>query len=169
MGFRVNYVLTRNDCIKCYISLFKEIILQQFDAFQTEVQGSLTKLCAFKASRGHSSKVVKLPIMWPGAENMEYLNNPWLHYELHLCCVINVGILFSRKLGITGFNFSVPLRKECLSDWHWKSLWTVILNAISWDFPRSISKQLITTQTLFTGTTWLKLWYPKCLTTKSDQ
>ena len=59
-----------------YISLFKEIILQQLDAFQTEIPGSLTKLCAFKASRGHPSKVVKLPIMPPGAENMEYLNNP---------------------------------------------------------------------------------------------
>ena len=76
MGVRVNSVLTGNDWIKCYISLFKEIILQQFDAFQTEIQGSLTKLCAFKAFRGHSSKVVKLPIMSPGAENMEYLNNP---------------------------------------------------------------------------------------------
>ena len=76
VGVRVNSVLTRNDCIKCYISLFKEINLQQFDAFQTEIQGSLTKLFAFKASRGHSSKVVKLPIMSPGAENMEYLNNP---------------------------------------------------------------------------------------------
>ena len=76
VGVRVNSVLTRNDCIKCYISLFEEIILQQFDAFQTEIQGSLTKLCAFKASRGHYSKVVKLPIMSPGAENMEYLNNP---------------------------------------------------------------------------------------------
>ena len=76
VGVWVNPVLTRNDCIKYYISLLKEIILQQFDAFQTEIQGSLTKLCAFKASRGHSSKVVKLPIMSPGAENMEYLNNP---------------------------------------------------------------------------------------------
>ena len=74
VGVRVNFVLTRNDCIQCYISLFKEIILQQFDAFQTEIQDSLTKLCAFKASRGHSSKVVKIPIMSPGAENMEYLN-----------------------------------------------------------------------------------------------
>ena len=55
---RVNSVLTRNDCIKCYILLFTEIILQQFGAFQNEIQGSLTKLCAFKASRGHPSKVV---------------------------------------------------------------------------------------------------------------
>ena len=75
VGVRVNSVLTRNGCIKCYILLFKEIILQQFDAFQTEIQGSLTKLCSFKASRGHPSKVVKLPIMSPGAENTEYLNN----------------------------------------------------------------------------------------------
>ena len=52
------------------------------------------KLCAFKASRGHPSKVVKLPIMSPGAENMEYLNNPQLHNELHLCCVINVIFFF---------------------------------------------------------------------------
>ena len=76
MGVRVNSAGTRNECIKCDIALFKEIIFQQFDAFQTEIQGSLTKLCAFKASRGHSSKVVKLPIMSTGAENMEYLNNP---------------------------------------------------------------------------------------------
>ena len=72
----VNSVLTRNGYIKCYISLFKEIILQQYDAFQTEIQNSLTKPCAFKASRGHPSKMVKLPIMSPGAKNLEYLNNP---------------------------------------------------------------------------------------------
>ena len=71
VGVRVNSVLTRNGYIKCYISLFKKIILQQLDAFQTEIQGSLTKLCAFKVTRGHPSKVVKLPIMSPGAENME--------------------------------------------------------------------------------------------------
>ena len=76
MGVRVNLVLTRNGCIKCYISLFKEIILQHLDAFKTEIRGFLTKLCAFKASRGHPSKVVKLPIMSHGAENIEYLNNP---------------------------------------------------------------------------------------------
>ena len=75
MGVRVNYVLTKNGCIKCYISLFKKIILQQLDAFQTEIKGSLTKRCAFNASRGHPSNVVKLPIKSPGAENMEYLNN----------------------------------------------------------------------------------------------
>ena len=75
VGDRVNSVLTRNGCIKC-LMFFKEIILQHLDAIQTEIQGSLTKLCAFKASRGHPSKVVKLPIMSPGAENVEYLNNP---------------------------------------------------------------------------------------------
>ena len=75
VGVRVNPVLTRHGCIKCYISAFKEITLQQFDVFQTEIQGSLNKLCAFKASRGYPSKVVELPIMSPGAENMEYLNN----------------------------------------------------------------------------------------------
>ena len=95
VGVRVISVLTRNGCINCNISLFKEIILQQLDAFQTEIQGSLTKLCEFQASRGHPSKVVKLPIMSPGAENMEYLNNPRLQNELHLCCVINVKIWFS--------------------------------------------------------------------------
>ena len=56
VGGLINPVLTRNGCIKCYISLFKEIILQQLDVFQTEIQGSLTKLCAFKTSRGHPSK-----------------------------------------------------------------------------------------------------------------
>ena len=71
VGVWVNSVLTRNGCNKCYISLLRESILQQLDTFQIEIQGSLTKLCAFKASRGHPSKVVKLPIMSPGAENME--------------------------------------------------------------------------------------------------
>ena len=76
MGVRVNFVLTRNDYIKLYILLFKEIIFQQLDTFQTEIQCSFTKVRAFKASRGHPSKVVKIPIMSSGAENMEYLNNP---------------------------------------------------------------------------------------------
>ena len=44
VGVRVNSVLTRDGCIKCCISLFKEIILQHLDAFQTEIKGSLTKL-----------------------------------------------------------------------------------------------------------------------------
>ena len=33
VGVWVNSVLTRNNYIKYYISLFKEIILQEFDAF----------------------------------------------------------------------------------------------------------------------------------------
>ena len=114
MGVWVNYVLTRNACIKCYISLFIEIILQQYDAFQTEIQGSHTPLCAFKASRGQPSKVVKLSIMSPGAENMEYLNNPCLHNELALCFVINVKIWFSRDFGSTGLNHFVPLSSKCV-------------------------------------------------------
>ena len=76
VGGWVSSVLTRNGYIQCYISLFQEIILQQYDAFQTEIQDPLTKPCAFKASRGHPSKVVKLPIMSPGAENIEYLKYP---------------------------------------------------------------------------------------------
>ena len=65
VGVWVNSVLIRNGYIKCYIFLFKEIILQQCDAFQTVIQDSLMKLCAFKGSRGHPSKMVKLPIMSP--------------------------------------------------------------------------------------------------------
>ena len=57
------------------MSLFTEIILQQLHSFKIEIQGTPAKLRAFKASRGHPSKVVKLPIMSPGAEDMEYLNN----------------------------------------------------------------------------------------------
>ena len=76
VGVWVNSVLTRNGYSKCYISLFKEIILQQCDAFQIEIQNTLTKPCAFKASRGHPSKMVKLQIMSTGAKNIEYLNNP---------------------------------------------------------------------------------------------
>ena len=114
MGVRINSVLTRAGCIKCYVSLFKEIILQHLDAFQTEIQGSLAKLGAFNATRCHPSKVVKLPIMSPGAENMEYLNNPRLHNELQLCYVIDVKPWFSRDLGITGFYHFVPLSKICV-------------------------------------------------------
>ena len=108
---RVNSVLTMNDCIKCYISLFKEIILQQLGAFQTEIHGSLMKMCTFKASRSHHSKVVKIAIMPPGAENMEYLNNPIQDctMKMHLWCVINVKIWFLRTLGIARFNHIVPL------------------------------------------------------------
>ena len=58
------------------VGVRKEIIYQQLDAFQTEIQGSLMKLCAFKASLVHPSKVVKLSITTPGAGNMDNLNNP---------------------------------------------------------------------------------------------
>ena len=34
MGFRVNPVLARIRCSKCYMSLFTDIILQQFDALK---------------------------------------------------------------------------------------------------------------------------------------
>ena len=44
MGLRVNPFLARNSCIQCYISLFTEIILQQYDAFKIEIQGTFTKL-----------------------------------------------------------------------------------------------------------------------------
>ena len=44
MGFRINPVLARNSCSQCYMSLFTEIILQQFDALKIEIQGTLTKL-----------------------------------------------------------------------------------------------------------------------------
>ena len=37
VGVQVNSVLTSNDYINCYILLFTEIILQQLDAFQTEI------------------------------------------------------------------------------------------------------------------------------------
>ena len=68
MGFRVNPVLARNSCIYCFISLFTEINFQQIDAFKIEIQGTLTKPRAFKASRGHPSKVAKLTIMSPGVQ-----------------------------------------------------------------------------------------------------
>ena len=44
VGVRVHPVLARNSCIKCYISLFTVIILQQFGAFKIEIQASLKKL-----------------------------------------------------------------------------------------------------------------------------
>ena len=63
MGFRLIFVLTGNRLILSQISLFTEIILQQLIEFQTEIQGSLRKLSVFKVSRGHPSKVAKLPKM----------------------------------------------------------------------------------------------------------
>ena len=69
MGFRVNTVLARNSCIYCYISLFTEIIFQQIGAFKIEIRGTLTIPRAFKASRGHPSKVAKLTIMSPGVHS----------------------------------------------------------------------------------------------------
>ena len=83
LGSQVNYAKTRNGCIKWYVSLFKEIILPRLDEFQTEIEGSHSKLSAFKVSRGQQSKVAKLLIMAPGAENM---------------------IWFSSNLVIIGFN-----------------------------------------------------------------
>ena len=76
MAVRVNFVMTRGDCVECYILLFGEIILQQLGAFRAEVHGSLVGMCAFGASWGRHSGVVKLPVMPPGAEDMEYLRNP---------------------------------------------------------------------------------------------
>ena len=48
LRFGLISVLTRNRCIYFYISLFTEIILQKMMEFQTEIQGSLTKLSVFK-------------------------------------------------------------------------------------------------------------------------
>ena len=67
------------------------------DWLNSKLKGSLTKLGVFKVSRGHPPKVVKLPIIATGAENMEYL--------IYRDCVMNgifSGKLASRDLGITG-------------------------------------------------------------------
>ena len=101
MGIRVNPVLAWKSCIQCYISLLTEIILQHFDAFKIEIQGTLSKLWLFKASRGQPSKVVKIPIMSPGAEDMEYFNNWWLCNFIASFCKINGHIWLSSILGIT--------------------------------------------------------------------
>ena len=57
LRFPMNSVLARNGRIKCHISLFKEIILQQLDEFKNEIKGYFTILSAFKVFRGHPSKV----------------------------------------------------------------------------------------------------------------
>ena len=59
LGVLVNSILTWNGCIKRYISLIREIILQQFDEFKTEICGSPTKHSSFEGCRGHPSKVAK--------------------------------------------------------------------------------------------------------------
>ena len=59
----MNSILTWNGCIYYYISLFRKIILQQFDEFKPEIRGSPMKHSAFEGSRGHPSKVAKLLII----------------------------------------------------------------------------------------------------------
>ena len=56
----VNSILTWNVCIYCYISLFREILLQQFDECKTEIHGSPKKHTTFEGSMGHPSKVAKM-------------------------------------------------------------------------------------------------------------
>ena len=37
--------------------MFREIILQQYDEFKTEIRGAPTKYSAFEGSRGHPQKL----------------------------------------------------------------------------------------------------------------
>ena len=60
-----------------------EIILQHMVEYQTEIKRSLRKLCVFKVSRGHPSKVTKLLINAYGLLD-QCLN------ELHRFSEINV-------------------------------------------------------------------------------
>ena len=91
--------------------MFTEIILQQFDAFKIEIQCTLTKLCAFKASRGHPLKVVKLPIMlktWSTGTFCDcvmnyffFLSNQW-------------SFLVVKYLSYHMFNHVVPVNTNCV-------------------------------------------------------
>ena len=56
----MNSVLTRTGCIQCHISLFRKIILQLMGEHKVEIECVLTKMCPFKASRGHPSKMANL-------------------------------------------------------------------------------------------------------------
>ena len=71
-GVLVNFCLNQE-----WMHLMLYIIVYR-NCFATiaEIQGSLRKQCVFKVSRGHPSKVAKLPIIASGADNMEYLVNP---------------------------------------------------------------------------------------------
>ena len=60
------------------------------------------------------SKCAKSPVMSTGTEKIEYLNNPWLHNELLLSCVINSLDWFSSNYSITGYNHFVPVRRTCV-------------------------------------------------------
>ena len=69
----VNFCLNKEWMhLMLYIHVYRR---SQLVEVQTEIQGSFTKLCVFKVSRVHPSKVAKLPIMASGAESMEYLIN----------------------------------------------------------------------------------------------
>ena len=98
VGVWVNSVSTRNGYIKCYISSIKEIIMQQCDAFQTVIQDSLTKPSAFKASRSHPSKMVKLELML------------MKHYAPNRCLYIKVAKL---RTGVGSAEMS-HLQNRCL-------------------------------------------------------
>ena len=50
-----------------YIVVYRNNFAKMME-FQTEIQGSLTKLSLFKVSNGHPSKMAKLPIMASGAK-----------------------------------------------------------------------------------------------------
>ena len=94
------------------ISLFREIILQQFDQIKTEILFSPTKHFAFEGSRRHPSKVAKWPIMAHKVEKNS-LKDHWLRINC-LVAVINCFVLFSTGMRITVFGFCVPVNMVCV-------------------------------------------------------
>ena len=53
-------------------------MLKQFNKFKTEIRGSPTKQHAFKGSRGHPTKMAKLPIMAHKVEKRGQFKDPCL-------------------------------------------------------------------------------------------
>ena len=74
VGVRVNSVLTVMAALNYIYCCLKNSFCNNWMHSKLKSKVPLRN-CAFKASRGNPSKVVKLPIMSPGAENMKYLNN----------------------------------------------------------------------------------------------
>ena len=91
--------------------MFRETISQN-----TEIQVLLKKLPVFKAARVHPSKVVQLPILSNGVDNIKFLNQKGV-------CLMNcflLSIIKDYELGLHVFyashaSFILSLSKEFVS------------------------------------------------------
>ena len=74
VGVRVNSVLTRNDCIKCHYRCLKKSFCNNW--MHSKLKSKIPLQNCVHLKRLGVTNNQELPIMLPGTENMEYLNNP---------------------------------------------------------------------------------------------